>query len=66
MPFMTITIRKVPTKKVVYAEGVFLGYRHFDKAEVKPEFPFGFGLSYTTFAYKNLSVSPARALAISW
>jgi len=51
---------KNAAKKIVYAEGIFLGYRHFDRAEVKPEFPFGLGLSYTTFAYKNLSVSPAR------
>jgi beta-glucosidase len=52
---------KSADKKVAYAEGVFLGYRYFDQAQVKPAFPFGFGLSYTTFAYKNLSVTPLRA-----
>lgn len=42
--------------KVEYKEGVFVGYRYYDTKEVEPLFPFGFGLSYTSFAYSNLIV----------
>jgi beta-glucosidase len=55
--------------KVRYGEGIFVGYRYYDKKDLAPLFPFGHGLSYTTFKYGNLrlgakSVTPSQTLKV--
>lgn len=51
--------------KVLYEEGIFVGYRHFDTKNIEPLFPFGYGLSYTTFTYENLQISQDDKISIT-
>ncbi len=50
------------SRLVKYGEGIFVGYRYYDEKDVKPLFPFGHGLSYTSFAYSHLK-APRRVKA---
>lgn len=48
-------------QEVKYQEGIFIGYRYYDKKKMEVLFPFGYGLSYTSFAYDHLRVSTTNA-----
>ena len=50
-------------RRVRYAEGIYVGYRGFDKRGITPLFPFGYGLSYTTFHLDNLKLSSPTLVA---
>ena len=53
-PFYTLYGKPHSIKNLNYEEGIFTGYRHYDKNKITPLFPFGFGLSYTTFQVSML------------
>ena len=56
-----------PHSRVEYREGIFMGYRGYEKCGVKPLFPFGFGLSYATFEYSNLDIkSEGKEFVVSF
>jgi len=59
---------KVNTRQfdLEYNEGLKVGYKWYDAENKQPLFPFGFGLSYTTYAYSNLKVTPGRAPVVSF
>jgi len=51
------------TKRILYSEGVFVGYRGFEKNGTEPLFAFGHGLSYTRFDYSDLKIVPRQSIA---
>jgi beta-glucosidase len=51
--------------KVHYSEGILVGYRWYDANNVQPLFPFGYGLSYTTFGYSDLQIGQAKVNGVS-
>jgi len=62
-PRTQVEEKDYPVYDVHYKEGVFVGYRWYDSRKIEPLYPFGFGLSYTTFGYDNLNITPKSLTA---
>lgn len=44
-------------ERVIYGEGIYIGYRHYDRVKIEPQYAFGHGLSYTTFSYGDIKIT---------
>ena len=56
--FATFPINDAGALKIEYSEGLFVGYRGYEKNRIKPQYPFGYGLSYTKFRYSDIDIDP--------
>ena len=66
LPHGAIAEAPAPAAEINYTEGLKVGYKWFDAAGKEPLFPFGFGLSYTTFSYSELKITPGRETQVSF
>jgi beta-glucosidase len=65
LPHPAIPEKPSPNAEINYTEGLKVGYKWFDAEGKEPLFPFGFGLSYTSFAYSELRITPGREVQVS-
>jgi len=65
LPHPAIPENPSPNAEINYTEGLKVGYKWFDAEGKEPLFPFGFGLSYTTFAYSGLRITPGKEVQVS-
>ena len=56
--FATFPINDLNANGINYSEGLFVGYRGYEKNRIRPQYPFGYGLSYTKFRYSDIDIDP--------